>query len=308
MINKNLKVKLGKWELDNPIIPASGTFGYGYEFAQFYDINILGSFSMKGTTCEPRFGNPLPRIAECDNSMINSIGLQNPGIDAVINSEFKKLKKVYRKKVVANIAGTTIEEYVTIAKKLDKLPIVGIIEVNISCPNVKKGAMKFVSNPKHLSLLVKALKKSTKKPVFIKLSATVTDIVEMAMAAKNAGADGLSLINTMIGMRLDLHTGRPIIANKMGGYSGPAIKPIALRAIYLCKKATGLPIIGMGGVKDAYDVIEMMYAGANAVSVGAQNLVDPYACKKIIDDLPKVMKELKIEKLTDIIGKALKYE
>ena len=197
MINKNLKVKLGKWELDNPIIPASGTFGYGYEFAQFYDINILGSFSMKGTTCEPRFGNPLPRIAECDNSMINSIGLQNPGIDAVINSEFKKLKKVYRKKVVANIAGTTIEEYVTIAKKLDKLPIVGIIEVNISCPNVKKGAMKFVSNPKHLSLLVKALKKSTKKPVFIKLSATVTDIVEMAMAAKNAGADGLSLINTI---------------------------------------------------------------------------------------------------------------
>lgn len=263
---------------------------------------------MKGTTCEPKFGNPLPRIAECDNALVNSIGLQNPGIDAVINTEFKKLKKVYHKKIVANIAGTTIDEYVHMAKLLDKQPIVGIIEVNVSCPNVKKGAMKFASNPTHLSMLVKALKKAVKKPIFIKLTATVTDIVEMAVAAKNAGADGLSLINTMVGMRIDIHTAKPIVGNKCGGYCGPAIKPIALRAVYLCAKATHLPIIGIGGIKDAYDVIEMMYAGASAVGVGAMNLVDPYICKKIIDDLPRVMKELKINKLSDIIGRALNYE
>ncbi|MDE7433855.1 MAG: dihydroorotate dehydrogenase, partial [Mycoplasmoidaceae bacterium] len=284
------------------MIPASGTFGYGYEFSLFYDINMLGSFSMKGTTCLPRFGNPLPRIAECENSMINSIGLQNPGIDKVISDEFRKLKKVYHKKIVANIAGTTIEEYVELVKKLNDQSIVGIIEVNISCPNVKKGALKFESNPEHLTKLVKALKKVSKKPIFIKLSATVKEIDQMAIAAKKAGADGLCLINTLVGMRIDLNTGKPILANKFGGYSGPAIKPIALRAIYMCKKATGLPIIGMGGVQNAYDVIEMMYAGANAVSVGSQNLINPYACKEIIEDLPRVMEELKINKLTDIIG------
>lgn len=308
MVNKSLRTKLGKWQLDNPIIPASGTFGFGYEFTKYYDINILGSFSTKGTTCEPRFGNPLPRIAECEAGLINSIGLQNPGIDEVIKTEFKKLKKVYRKKVIANIAGTTIDEYVSIAKKLDKIPIVAIIEVNISCPNVKKGALKFSCNPTHLTMLVKALKKATKKPIYIKLSAVDTNITEMAIAAEKAGADGLSLINTLVGMRIDLNTGKPIIANKMGGFSGPAIKPIALRSVYVCAKATKLPIIGIGGVKDAYDVIEMMYAGASAVQVGAQNLVDPYACKKIIEQLPKVMKELKINKLSDIIGEALKYE
>lgn len=306
MINKNLKVKLGKWELDNPIIPASGTFGYGYEFTQFYDINILGTFSLKGTTIKPRFGNPLPRIAECEQGLINSIGLQNPGIDEVINSEFVKLRSVYRKKIIANIAGGTIDDFVAVAKKLDKESIVGIIEVNVSCPNVEK--LKFTSNSKHLTTLIKALKKATKKPIYVKLSAVDTDIAKMAIAAEKAGADGLSLINTLIGMRIDLNTGKPIIARKTGGFSGPAIKPIALRCVYECAKVTKLPIIGIGGISNAYDVIEMMYAGASAVQIGAQNLVDPYICEKIIKDLPKVMKELKIDKLSNIIGKALKYE
>lgn len=306
MINKNLKVKLGKWELDNPIIPASGTFGYGYEFTQFYDINILGTFSMKGTTIKPRLGNPLPRIAECEQGLINSIGLQNPGVDEVINSEFVKLKSVYRKKIIANIAGGTIDDFVAVAKKLDKESIVGIIEVNVSCPNVEK--LKFTSNPKHLTMLIKALKKATKKPIYVKLSAVDTDIAKMAIAAEKAGADGLSLINTLIGMRIDLNTGKPIIARKTGGFSGPAIKPIALRSVYECAKVTKLPIIGIGGISNAYDVIEMMYAGASAVQIGAQNLVDPYVCEKIIKDLPRVMKKLKIDKISNIIGRALKYE
>lgn len=308
MIKPDLKVKLGKWTLDNPIIPASGTFGYGYEFTKYYDINVLGSFSIKGTTYEPRFGNPLPRIAECDGGLINSIGLQNPGVDYVINHEFNKLAKVYHKKVVANIAGTSIDDYLKVAKKMDKHPLVGIIEVNVSCPNVKKGALQFATNPIHLTRLIKALKQNVKKPIYVKLSPVNTNIVDMALAAKKAHADGLSLINTLLGMRIDLTTGKPIIANKFGGFSGPAIKPIALRCIYQCKKATNLPIIGIGGINNAYDVIEMMYAGANAVQVGSANLVDPTICKNIIDDLPKVMKELHIQKLSDIIGKALTYE
>lgn len=308
MVKKDLHVKLGNWKLDNPIIPASGTFGYGYEFSQYYDINILGSFAIKGTTYEPRFGNPLPRIAECESGLINSIGLQNPGVNEVINKEFKELKKVYHKKVVANIAGKDIDEYVAVAKKMDQQSIVGIIEVNISCPNVNKGALQFATNADALTKLVKALKKNVKKPIYIKLSAVDVNIVEMAIAAKKAGADGLSLLNTLKGMRIDLATAKPIIANKIGGFSGPAIKPIALRCVYECKKATGLPIIGVGGISNAYDVIEMMYAGASAVEIGSQNLVDPYICKKIIDDLPKVMEELKINKLSDIIGKALTYE
>ena len=307
-----LEVKLGNWKLKNPVIPASGTFGYGYEFYKYFDIDELGSFSMKGTTLQPRLGNKLPRIAECDNSIINSIGLQNPGIDKVINEEFDKLINIYhfKGKLIANIAGTTIKEYVTIAKKLDNLPIVGIIEINVSCPNVSKGAKSFTTNPQHLKQLVSALKKVIKKPIYIKLSALVNDITQMALAAKEAGADGLTLINTLKGARFDIKTAKPIIANKVGGFCGPAIKPIALQAVYLVRKAVGssMPIIGVGGIKDAYDVIEFMYAGANAIQVGTQNLVNPYVCIDIIKSLPKVMKELRIKSLKDIINKAHDYQ
>lgn len=303
-MDKRLNVKLGTWTLDNPIIPASGTFGFGYEFAQFYDINELGSIATKGTTLEARFGNPTPRIAECDRGMINAVGLQNPGIDEVINTEFKKLKGVYRKQVIANISGFSIEEYVECAKKMDQEPLVGILEINISCPNVKHGGMSFGTNTENAAEVTKAVKAVTTKPVYIKLSPNVTDIVAIAKAVEAAGADGISMINTLLGARFDLKTGKPIIANVMGGFSGPAIKPVALRMVYQVYKEVNIPIIGIGGIATAEDVIEMMSAGATAVQVGAENCRNPYACKEIIDNLPKLMDELGIKQLEDIIGRA----
>ena len=298
----NTKVTLSGLTLDNPIIPASGTFGFGYEFADIYDINILGSISCKGTTKEPRFGNPTPRIAECTEGMINSVGLQNPGIDKVISEELPKLAKVYKKPVIANISGFSVEEYAYSCEKIDSQEQVGIIEVNISCPNVHNGGMSFGTNPESAFEVTKAVKAVATKPVYIKLSPNVTDIVEIAKACEAAGADGISLINTLLGMRIDLKTRKPVIANKMGGFSGPAIFPIAVRMIYQVYEAVNIPIIGMGGVSSARDVIEMMLAGANAVQVGAANLVDPYACKNIIEELSVVMEQLKIERLEDIIG------
>jgi dihydroorotate dehydrogenase (NAD+) catalytic subunit len=304
MINKSLQVKLGKWVLDNPIIPASGTFGFGFDHAKYYDLNILGSISFKGTTPQARVGNPTPRICETPSGMINSIGLQNPGVDHIKKYELPELRKIFRKKVIANIAATNIEGYIEIVKKLNNESIIAIYEVNISCPNVDKGCMKFDSDPQALKMLIKAIKKVSKKPIYIKLSPQVTDIVLMAKTAEQAGADGLVLINTVPGMRLDINTGKPIMGNKVGGMSGPAIMPIALRAIYLCSQNVNIPIIGCGGVSSVENVIEMMYAGANAIQVGSENLVDPRACFKIINELPKLMKKLKITKLTDIIGRA----
>lgn len=301
---ERLSVTLSGCKLDNPVIPASGTFGFGYEFNQFYDINILGSIATKGTTKEARYGNPTPRIAECEMGMINSVGLQNPGIDKVIGEEFVKLKEVYHKKVVANISGFSIEEYVECAKKMDKEDIVGIIEVNISCPNVSHGGMSFGTDPKMAAEVTRAIKEVTTKPVYIKLTPNVTDIVEIAKAVEEAGADGISMINTLLGARFDLKTGKPIIANVMGGFSGQAIKPVALRMVYQVYKAVKIPIIGIGGIATAEDVIEMMSAGATAVQVGAENCRDPYACKKIIDNLEKVMDQYNIERLEDIIGRA----
>lgn len=300
----NTKVTLSGWTLDNPVIPASGTFGYGDEFKDFYDINILGTFSFKGTTKEPRFGNPTPRIAECREGLINSVGLQNPGIEAVINEELPKMKKFFDKKVIANISGFSLDEYVYCCEKIDKEDQVGIIEVNISCPNVHGGGMAFGTDPKMAAEITKAVKAVTTKPVYIKLSPNVTDIVSIAKACEDAGADGLSLINTLLGMRINLKTGKPIIANTMGGFSGPAIFPVALRMVYQVSHAVNIPVIGMGGVSTAEDVIEMMYAGATAVQVGAANLKNPYACKEIIEDLPKVMEKYGIKDLNDIIGKA----
>ena len=300
----NTKVTLFGWTLDNPVIPASGTFGYGDEFKDFYDINMLGTFSFKGTTKEPRFGNPTPRIAECREGLINSVGLQNPGIEAVINEELPKMKKFFDKKVIANISGFSLDEYVYCCEKIDKEDQVGIIEVNISCPNVHGGGMAFGTDPKMAAEITRAVKAVTTKPVYIKLSPNVTDIVSIAKACEDAGADGLSLINTLLGMRINLKTGKPIIANKMGGFSGPAIFPIALRMVYQVSHAVNIPVIGMGGVSTAEDVIEMMYAGATAVQVGAANLKNPYACKEIIEDLPKVMEKYGIKDLNDIIGKA----
>lgn len=300
----NTKVTLSGWTLDNPVIPASGTFGYGDEFKDFYDINILGTFSFKGTTKEPRFGNPTPRIAECREGLINSVGLQNPGIEAVINEELPKMKKFFDKKVIANISGFSLDEYVYCCEKIDKEDQVGIIEVNISCPNVHGGGMAFGTDPKMAAEITRAVKAVTTKPVYIKLSPNVTDIVSIAKACEDAGADGLSLINTLLGMRINLKTGKPIIANTMGGFSGPAIFPIALRMVYQVSHAVNIPVIGMGGVSTAEDVIEMMYAGATAVQVGAANLKNPYACKEIIEDLPKVMEKYGIKDLNDIIGKA----
>ncbi|MBR5508143.1 MAG: dihydroorotate dehydrogenase [Clostridia bacterium] len=300
----NTKVTLSGLTLDNPIIPASGTFGYGYEFANFYDINILGSFSFKGTTKDPRFGNPTPRIAECDSGMINSVGLQNPGVDAVISEELPKLKKVFNKKVIANVGGFSVDEYVYNCELLDKEEQVGIIEVNISCPNVHGGGMSFGTSPKDAALVTKEVKKVTTKPVYIKLSPNVTDIVEIAKACEDAGADGLSLINTLLGMRIDLKTKKPVVANKMGGFSGSAIFPVALRMVYQVYDAVSVPIIGMGGVSTAEDVIEMMLAGATGVQVGAANLVEPYACKNIIESLPEAMKKYGIDSLENIIGGA----
>jgi len=298
----NTKVTLSGWELDNPVIPASGTFNFGKEFADFYDINILGTFSFKGTTKEPKFGNPTPRIAETPMGMINSVGLQNPGIHAVIEHELPELKKIFNKKVIANISGYSVEEYVYNCQLIDKEDQVGIIEVNVSCPNVHGGGMAFGTDPKNVYEVTKAVKAVTTKPVYIKLSPNVTDIVEIAKAAEAGGADGISMINTLLGMRIDLKTKKPIIANKMGGFSGPAIFPVALRMVYQVSKAVNIPVIGMGGVSSAEDVIEMMMAGATAVQVGAANLVNPYACKEIIEDLPRVMEKYGIKDLNDIIG------
>ena len=298
------KVTLSGVELDNPIIPASGTFGYGYEFAEIYDINILGSFSFKGTTKEPRFGNPTPRIAECTAGMINSVGLQNPGIDAVITEELPKLKKCFNKPVVANISGFSVDEYAYCCERIDKEEQVGIIEVNVSCPNVHNGGMSFGTDQKAAAEVTKAVKAVTTKPVYIKLSPNVTDIVAIAKACEEAGADGISLINTLMGMRIDKRTRKPVVANKMGGFSGSAIFPVAVRMVYQVYNAVNIPIIGMGGVTDAEDVIELMLAGATAVQVGAANLVDPFASKKIVEDLPEVMAKYKINSLKDIIGGA----
>ena len=300
----NTKVSLSGLELDNPVIPASGTFGFGYEFAELYDINILGSFSFKGTTREPRFGNPTPRIAECPNGMINSVGLQNPGIDKVISEELPKLKKCFNKKVIANISGFSVDEYDYCCERIDKEEQVGLIEVNVSCPNVHNGGMAFGTSAKAAAEVTKAVKAVTTKPVYIKLSPNVTDIVEIAKACEDAGADGISMINTLLGMRIDLRTKKPVIANKMGGFSGAAIFPVALRMVYQVYEAVKVPIIGMGGVSSADDVIEMMLAGATAVQVGAANLVEPYACKNIIEELPKTMEKYKIDDLTSIIGGA----
>ena len=299
----NTKVTLSGWQLDNPIIPASGTFGYGVEFKDFYDINILGSFSFKGTTKNPRFGNPTPRIAETPMGMINSVGLQNPGIDAVINYELPNLKKFFNKKVIANISGFSVDEYVHCCSLIDKESQVGIIEVNVSCPNVKCGGIAFGIDPKNVFEVTKAIKEVTTKPVYIKLSPNVTDIVSIAKSAEEAGADGISLVNTFLGMRIDLNTGKPVIANVMGGVSGPAIFPIALRMVYQVSRAVKIPVIGMGGISTAEDVIEMMYAGAKAVQVGSANLKNPYSCKEIIENLPKVMERYGIKDLNDIIGK-----
>ncbi len=300
----DLKVNLSGVELTNPIIPASGTFGFGYEFAEIYDINILGSLSFKGTTKEPRFGNPTPRIAECPSGMINSVGLQNPGVEKVIAEELPKLYKCFKKPVVANISGFSIDEYTYCAAKMDKEKQVGIIEVNISCPNVHNGGMSFGTLPESAAEVTKAVKAVTSKPVYMKLSPNVTDIVAIAKACEEAGADGISLINTLMGMRIDLKTKKPVIANKMGGFSGKAIFPVALRMVYQVYEAVSIPIIGMGGVSSAEDVIEMMLAGATGVQIGAANLVDPYICRDIIEKLPEVMKKYNIEKLSDIIGGA----
>ncbi len=300
----DLKVNLSGIEIDNPIIPASGTYGFGYEFAELYDINLLGTFSFKGTTKEARFGNPTPRIAECTAGMINAVGLQNPGVDKVISEELPKLKKCFNKKVMANISGFSVEEYAYTCEKLDKEEQVGWLEVNVSCPNVHNGGMSFGTSPLAVSDVVKAVKKVTTKPVYMKLSPNVTNIVEIAKACEDAGADGISMINTLLGMRIDLRTKKPVIANKMGGFSGSAIFPVAVRMVYQVYEAVKIPIIGMGGISTAEDVIEMMLAGATAVQVGAANLVDPFACKTIIEDLPRVMEKYGIKKLSDITGGA----
>lgn len=297
-----LNVNLCGIELDNPIIPASGTFGFGYEFVQAYDINCLGTFSFKGTTKDARFGNPTPRIAECTAGMINAVGLQNPGVEKVISEELPKLAKCFNKKVMANISGFAVDDYAYTCNLLDKEEIVGWLEVNISCPNVHGGGMSFGTSPEAAAEVVRAVKAVTTKPVIVKLSPNVTDIVAIAKACEAAGADGISLINTMLGMRIDLKTRKPVIANKMGGFSGPAIFPVAVRMVYQVANAVKIPVIGMGGVSTAEDVIEMMLAGATAVEVGAANLVNPYACRDIINDLPSVMDKYGINNLKDIIG------
>ena len=296
-----LSVNLCGIELDNPIIPASGTFGFGYEFAELYDINILGTFSFKGTTKEARFGNPTPRIAECTSGMINAVGLQNPGVDKVIGVELPKLAKCFDKKVMANVSGFSVDEYVYTCEKIDKCDQVGWIEVNVSCPNVHGGGMSFGTSAEAAAEVTRAVKAVTTKPIIIKLSPNVTDIVSIAKACEEAGADGISLINTLLGMRIDLRTRKPIIANKMGGFSGAAIFPVAVRMVYQVAHAVDIPVVGMGGVSSAEDVIEMMLAGATAVQVGAANLVDPFACKKIIEDLPAVMQKYGINSLEEII-------
>lgn len=299
---RSTKVTLCGIELDNPVIPASGTFGYGYEFAELYDINCLGTFSFKGTTAEPRFGNPTPRIAECPNGMINAVGLQNPGVEKVISEELPKLKKCFNKPVMANVSGFSVEQYASTCEKLDREEQVGWLEVNVSCPNVHGGGMSFGTSPEAAAEVTRAVKAVTHKPVLIKLSPNVTDIVSIAKACEAAGADGISLINTLLGMRIDLKTRRPVIANKMGGFSGPAIFPVAVRMVYQVAHAVSVPVVGMGGVSSAEDVMEMMLAGATAVEVGAANLVDPFACRDIVRDLPRVMAKYGIKDLKEIIG------
>ena len=300
----NTKIDLCGIELSNPVIPASGTFGFGYEFAQLYDINMLGTFSFKGTTRDERFGNPTPRIAECNDGMLNSVGLQNPGVEKVISRELPLLKQCFNKKVMANVSGFSVEDYAYTCQKLNSQDQIGWFEVNISCPNVHGGGLAFGTSVKNAAEVTKAVKKVTDKPVFIKLSPNVTDIAEIAKACEDAGADGLSLINTLLGMRIDLNRKKPILANKMGGFSGPAIKPVALRMVYQVYEAVKIPIIGMGGIESAEDVLEMMLAGATAVQVGAANLVNPFACRDIINSLPKIMEKYGINNLKDIIGGA----
>jgi dihydroorotate dehydrogenase (NAD+) catalytic subunit len=297
-----LSVTLCGIRMDNPIIPASGTFGYGYEFAELYDINCLGTFSFKGTTKDPRFGNPTPRIAECTAGMINAVGLQNPGVDKVISEELPRLATCFNKKVMANVSGFSVEDYAYTCERLDACEQVGWLEVNVSCPNVHGGGMSFGTSPEAAAEVTAAVKKVTKKPVLIKLSPNVTDIVSIAKACEAAGADGISLINTLLGMRIDLRTKKPVIANKMGGFSGSAIFPVAVRMVYQVAHAVKIPVVGMGGVTTAEDVIELMLAGATAVEVGAANLVNPFASRDIVNDLPRVMEKYGIQNLKDIIG------
>ena len=305
MVNKpDTRVTLCGIEMDNPIIPASGTFGFGYEFAELYDINMLGSFSFKGTTLEPRFGNPTPRIAECASGMLNAVGLQNPGVDRVISEELPKLRRVFHKPVMANVSGFSIPEYVETVRRLDTQEDIGWFEVNISCPNVHGGGMSFGTSPEMAEAVTRAVRDVTAKPLIVKLSPNVTDIVSIAKACEAGGADGVSLINTLLGMRIDLRRRAPIIANKTGGFSGPAIKPVAVRMIYQVYEAVKIPIVGMGGVATAEDVIELMLAGATAVEVGAENLVNPYACRDIVNALPEVMEKYRINSLKEIIGGA----
>ena len=300
----NTKVNLCGITLDNPVIPASGTFGYGYEFAELYDINILGTFSFKGTTLHPRFGNPTPRIAECTAGMINAVGLQNPGVEQVLSEELPRLGQVFHKPVMANIGGFSVEEYTAVSKLLDAHPQVGWLEINISCPNVHGGGMSFGTTPQGAAQVVRSVKANTAKPVIAKLSPNVTDIVSIAVACEEAGADGISLINTLLGMRIDLKTKRPVLANKMGGFSGSAVLPVALRMVYQVYQAVKIPVVGMGGVNCAEDVIEMMLAGATAVEVGAANLVNPFAARDIVGALPGVMEKYGVSDLTEIIGAA----
>ncbi len=300
----NTKVTLCGKILDNPIIPASGTFGFGYEFAELYDINMLGTFSFKGTTLNPRFGNPTPRIAECEAGMLNAVGLQNPGVDKVISEELPKLRRVFNKPVMANVSGFSMEEYVETVRRLDAEEDIGWFEINISCPNVHGGGMSFGTSPEMAEAVTRAVRDVTGKPIIIKLSPNVTDIVSIAKACEAGGADGVSLINTLLGMRIDIKRRKPIIANKTGGFSGPAIKPVAVRMIYQVYEAVKIPIVGMGGVANAEDVLELMLAGATAVEVGAENLVNPYACKEIIEALPAAMEKYGINNLSEIIGGA----
>ena len=297
-----LSVNLCGIELDNPVIPASGTFGFGYEYAELFDINVLGTFSFKGTTLEPRYGNPTPRIAECSCGMINAVGLQNPGVEKVIAEELPKLKQCFHKPVMANVSGFSVEEYAATCEKLNSQEQIGWLEVNVSCPNVHGGGMSFGTDPKAAAEVTRAVKKVTTKPVIVKLSPNVTDIVSIAKACEDAGADGISLINTMLGMRIDLRTRKPVIANKMGGFSGPAIFPVAVRMVYQVANAVQIPVVGMGGVSSAESVIEMMLAGATAVGIGAANLVNPFICQQIVRDLPQTMDRYKIHQLRDIIG------
>ncbi|MDR1260726.1 MAG: dihydroorotate dehydrogenase [Oscillospiraceae bacterium] len=295
---------LGNWQLENPVIPASGTFGWGYEFAEWFDINILGSISLKGTTLKPCAGNPTPRIAECRNGILNSIGLQNPGVDAVISNEIPQLRKKFNKKIIANIAGTNLEEYVQVATLFDTVDVVALLEINVSCPNVKRSGMTFGTSPESVSNICHNIKNAVKKPVYMKLSPNVTNIVEIAKAAETAGADGLVLVNTFSGMAIDPATGKPVISTKLGGFSGPAIKPIALRIVYQVYEHVKIPIIGSGGIVCADDVIEFISAGATAVQIGAQNLVDPFVCPNIVKKLPQKMDQYKIKSLSEIIGRS----